>query len=585
MTSKEKTQDLVSFWGNFINTCQEQQMCMFDSFLGGKEKTVPQPIATPVSPLFVGDLFVKTTRALTEEPSHLLQAQGELVVEMYNLCEKILSVGRGETTEPSTDKRFRHEAWENIPYFLFIKEYYLMMSRFLEKSVSQIEGLDEKTVQKLQFYTKQIIEAASPTNSPFTNPEVLEEFVKTKGESLRQGLETLLQDMEEGKWMKMTDPSAFQIGATIASTKGEVVYRNHLFELIHYAPLTEKQYAVPLLIIPAWINKYYIFDLSSSNSFVKWLVEKGHNVFIISWVNPGATLAPMSFEDYLLDGAYRACEVVSSLTKSPSLHAMGFCVGGNLLTALNAYLAKAPASFSLKTMTLLATIFDFDKMGDLKVLMDEGYLQSVEKLMAQNGFLNGEAMKSVFSLLRPKDLVWSFFIKNYFLGQVPPAFDFLHWNSDSPRLPESLHRFILRKFFQENVFMQPGGITIKGIPLDVRNITTPTFLLSTIADHIAPWESSYPAVHLFQGPVKFILAGSGHVAGVINHPSKNKYGFFVNDYFPHEPQEWLESSTKNEGSWWTAWHDWAVSFGRKKIPPMMTYPFLEAAPGSYVRAG
>jgi polyhydroxyalkanoate synthase len=390
--------------------------------------------------------------------------------------------------------------------------------------------------------------------------------------------------METGQWMKMTDPSAFQVGKTLATTKGEVVYRNHLFELIHYAPLTNQQYSVPLLVIPPWINKYYIFDLSSSNSFVKWMVEQGHNVFMISWINPGSELASMTFEDYLIDGAYRACEVISSLTKSPSLHTMGYCVGGNLLTALNAYLAKAPASFSIQTMTLLATVVDFEKMGDLRVFIDEEHLQQVEKAMAQDGFLNGEILKSLFSLLRPNDLVWSFFIKNYFLGQIPPAFDFLYWNSDSTRLPEGLHGFILRKFFQENLFMKPAGITIKGIPLDLKEIRTPAFLLSTTEDHISPWQSTYPAVHLFKGPVEFVLAGSGHVAGVINHPSKSKYGFFTNASFPENAHEWLESSIKKEGSWWTAWQTWVSSFGGEKISPLTTYPFLESAPGSYVMA-
>lgn len=582
MISIEHTHDLVNVWGDFLNTCQEQHAQMMESFL-----TVMEPPVAPsfpmMPPTFVSDVFVKATQTMLRDPSGLLKAQGELVEEMSTLWQKMLSVAISETSDAPVDKRFRHQAWETEPYFLFIKEYYLMTSRWLEKSVAQIEGLDGETAKKVRFYTKQMVDAASPTNSPFTNPEVLEEFVKTKGESLRKGLETLLQDMETGQWMKMTDPSAFQLGETLATTKGEVIYRNHLFELIHYAPLTERQFETPLLIIPPWINKYYIFDLSASNSFVKWMGEQGHNVFILSWVNPSAALSSMSFEDYLLEGAYRACEVVSSLTKSPALHTMGYCVGGNLLTALNAYLAKAPAPFTLKTMTLLATVVDFEKMGDLRVFMDEEHLQGVEKAMAQNGFLNGEALKSLFSLLRPNDLVWSFFIKNYFLGQVPPAFDFLYWNSDSIRLPEGLHRFILRKFFQQNLFMKPDGIRIKGIPLDLRNIVTPAFLLSTLEDHISPWESSYPAVHLFQGPVEFILAGSGHVAGVMNPPSKHKYGFFTNPSFSGDAQEWLEASTKHEGSWWTAWQEWVTSFGDKMIAPLTSYPFLEAAPGSYVR--
>jgi len=530
----------------------------------------------------IGDIFSKASQALAKDPSHLFQIQGELIAEMHSLWEKILSVEREKSSKVVSDKRFRHDAWQNIPYFLFIKEYYLITSRWLEKLVSDLEGLDKETAKKIKFYTKQMIDAVSPTNSPFTNPEVLEEFVKTKGESLKKGLETFLKDMEKGQWMQMTDTSAFKLGENLASTKGEVVYRNHLFELIHYVPLTEQQYAVPLLIIPSWINKYYIFDLSDSNSFIKWMLEQGHNVFIISWINPRSEYAPMNFEDYLLDGAYRACEVVSSLTKSPSVHTMGYCISGNLLSALSAYLVKKTAPFSLETMTLLTTVVDFEKMGDLKIFIDDDYLEMVEKMMSQEGVLNGESLKSLFSLLRPNDLVWSFFIKNYLLGQVPPAFDFLHWNSNSTRLPESLHRFILRKFFKENLFIKPGGISIKETPLDLREIKTPTLFLSTIEDHISPWEGSYPAVHLFQGPLKFILAGSGHVVGVINPPSKNKYGFFTNPNFPASADEWLETSTKHEGSWWTAWHDWVTSFNGEKTLPLITYPVLEPAPGSYV---
>ncbi|MBA3813239.1 MAG: class I poly(R)-hydroxyalkanoic acid synthase [Alphaproteobacteria bacterium] len=581
MTPNEPAKDFINPWEDFLQSYQEQHTQMMGSFLAGMESCLAMPVAA--SSAHIGDVLVKATQALAEDPSSFLKAQVELVEDLDALWEKMLSIETKVTSEQPADRRFRHQAWETVPYFLFIKEYYLITSHWLEKMVSEIEGLDEKTKHKVRFYIKQIVDAASPTNSPFTNPEVLEEFVKTKGESLRQGLETLLHDMETGQGMKMTDPSAFELGKSVALTKGEVVFRNHLFELIHYTPLTKEQHAVPLLIIPPWINKYYIFDLSASNSFVKWLVEQGHNVFIISWVNPGSEHASMTFEDYLLDGAYRACEVIASLTKSPSLNTMGYCVGGNLLTALNAYLAKVPAPFTLQTMTLLATVVDFEKMGDLRVFVDEDYLQHVEQTMSQNGFLKGEALKSLFSLLRPNDLVWSFFIKNYFLGQVPPAFDFLYWNSDSTRLPEGLHGFVLRKFFQENLFMKPGGISIKGIPLDLKEIMTPAFLLSTSEDHISPWQSSYPAVHLFKGPVEFVLAGSGHVAGVVNPPSKHKYGFFTNTSFPDQAHEWFESCTKNEGSWWTAWDVWVSSFGGEKVPSLATYPFLEAAPGSYVR--
>jgi len=449
--------------------------------------------------------------------------------------------------------------------------------------LTEIEGIDRPTNQKIRFYTKQMVDAIFPTNFPFTNPEVLEELIKTKGASLRKGFETLLQDIEEGQWMKMTDQKAFELGKTIASTKGNVIFRNELFELIHYAPLTEKQYEIPLLIIPPWINKYYIFDLSPQNSFIKWMLEQGHNVFIISWVNPESEHASKTFEDYLLEGAYRACDLISSLTKSLSLHTMGYCVGGNLLTALSAYLVKAPAPFSLESMTLLATIIDFTKIGDLRVFMDEDHLQFMEEALIKNGLLDANMMKSLFSLLRPNDLVWSLFIKNYLLGQIPPAFDFLYWNSDSIRLPARLHNFVTRKCFQKNLFMKPEGININGIPLDLSTIKTPTMILATEDDHISPWKSCYPAVDLFKGPLEFVLAGSGHVAGVINPPALNKYYFLTNSKAPSNPHEWLETAQRNEGSWWTKWNDWATVLSGEKIIPKVHYPFLEEAPGRYVK--
>lgn len=577
MPEAEKQEDVNNSWWTFLKTFQEQNQRMSASYFTGMQQQLP------FSPSLIGDVFIKAAQALLNNPARLLEAQGELLAETAELWQKMLLPEKEDPSQHPSDKRFQHEAWHTVPHFLLIKEYYLMISRCLQNLVSQVEGLDELTSQKLQFYTNQLLEAVSPANFPLTNPEVLEELVKTQGNSLTKGFQTLLEDMESGQGMKMTDPSCFHLGKTIASTKGEVVFRNELFELIHYCPLTKKQYAVPLLIIPPWINKYYIFDLSPSNSFVKWMLEQGHNVFIVSWVNPGADLASKTFEDYLFEGAYRACELVSSLTQSPSLHAMGYCVGGDMLTALSAYIAKRPSSFSLQTLTLLATIIDFTKVGDLKIFMDEDHLQCVEEAMKQKGFLEADTLKSVFSFLRPKDLVWSFFIKNYLLGQIPPAFDFLYWNSDSCRLPATLHHFILRKWFQQNLLMTPGGLDINGIPLDVRDITTPTLLLSTIDDHISPWKSSYPAVHLLKGPLQFILARSGHVAGVMNPPARNKYGFFTNPNFPSSADEWLNTATKQEGSWWTTWHDWTTSFAEKQIVPITSYPSLESAPGTYVR--
>ncbi len=577
MSQEDHKEDVIESWGTFLETFQEQNQRMASSFFEGMKECLPFP------PTFMGDVFIKTAQSLLKNPNSLLKAQEHLLEEIYSLWQKILSSEKEQRAEIMFDKRFHHDAWQRSPYFSFMKDYYLITSRWLQNLVSELDDLDPQTTHKIQFYMKQLAEAISPTNFPFTNPEVLEEVVKTGGVSLKRGFETLLEDMQSGKWMKMTDPSAFELGGNIATTQGEVVFRNELFELIHYSPLTEKQYATPLLIVPPWINKYYIFDLGPANSFVKWTLEQGYNVFIISWVNPAPELGMKSFEDYLLEGAFRACEQVSSMTNSPSLHTIGYCVGGNLLAALGAYLSKAPSPFSLQSMTLLATIIDFTKVGDLKAFMDEDQLHCLEESMAQNGVLAGETMKTVFSFLRPNELVWSFFIKNYLLGQVPPAFDFLYWNSDSTRLPAKLHSFIVRQCFRENLFMKSQGISINKIPLDLRDISIPTLLLSTQEDHISPWESCYPAAHLFKGPIQFILAGSGHVAGVINPPSRNKYFFFTNPDVYSDADEWLRKATKHEGSWWNAWQEWIRPLSGEAIWPAASYPSLGPAPGYYVK--
>lgn len=567
-------EDIIASWQSFLETFQENNQRMADSFFQNMNKHM-------LPPTLFGDAFIKAGQALLKNPAHMLNAQTELLKEMNELWQRMGSTEKAASS--STDKRFTHEAWDTMPYFLFLKEYYLITARWLQNLVTNIEGIDENTSQKIQFYTSQLINAVSPTNFPFTNPEVLENIVKTKGACLTKGIENLIEDMEMGKWMKMTDPSAFELGHSIATTKGSVIYRNELFELIHYEPLTTKQFKVPLLIIPPWINKFYIFDLSANNSFVKWKLEQGHNVFIISWVNPGPDHALKSFDDYLLDGAYKACETIAALTNSRSINTIGYCVGGNLLAALSAYIAKIPAPFSLQSMTLLATITDFSKVGDLKFFMDEEYLQYMEETMTQKGFLDGNTLKSMFSMLRPNELVWSFFIKNYLLGQIPPAFDFLYWNSDSPRLPANLHRFVIQKCFQENQFMQKGGLSINNVPIDLRDITTPTCLVATQEDHISPWQSCFPAAHLIKGPVQFLLAGSGHVAGIINHPARNKYHYYTNPNHYLPANDWYNVSTKNEGSWWTYWNSWinGLSGEKNDLPP--AFPAIEPAPGSYVR--
>jgi len=577
MIEQKDPLDVINFWSTFFKTMRQQNQHFFSSYVEGIQYQMP------ISPTAIADIFLKALQALSKHPELLFDAQKAFLKDYSDMYKRILSPIENEI--PTTmDKRFTHKAWHTDPYFIFIKEYYLANAQWLTEFVSHIEGIDRETKNKLQFYMNQFIEAVCPRNFPFFNPEVLEELVKTDGLSLKKGFDSFMDDVSTGHWMKMTDPSAFKLGETLATTKGDVVFRNEIMELIHYSPLTEKQFSVPLLIVPPWINKFYIFDLSPNNSYVKWMLEQGYDVFMISWVNPGPSLASKNFEDYLLEGAYKACEVVSDMTKSPTLNAMGYCIGGNLLAALGAYLAKSPAFFTLQSMTLMATIIDFSKAGDLKIFLDDENLDYVEHNLAQNGFLDPEKLKSIFSMLRPKDLVWSFFVKNYLLGQIPPAFDFLYWNSDATRVPEALHRDVLRKCFKENLFLTPGGLTINNLPIDIQNITTPTLFVSTIEDHIAPWKSSYPAVHQFKGPLQFLLAGSGHVAGIMNPPSRNKYAYYTNSDFPYHPEEWLDAAVRHEGSWWPSWHDWLKSMSGKKVKPKEnSYSSLGPAPGVYVK--
>jgi polyhydroxyalkanoate synthase len=576
MTKKQEKQDILNNWNTFVDSFQEQHKQMTETYFKGMNQSLPVP------PTLIGDAFIKVSKSLLENPSELFKAQGELIENINDLWQKTLD--KKELPEETVlDKRFHHEAWHTVPYFRFTKDYYLTMSKWLQNLVKHAEGLDPLTASKVDFFTKQFIEAVSPTNFPLTNPEVLEELVKTQGESLKHGMEKFMEDLASGKGIQLTDPTQFEIGKTLATTKGDVVFRNELMELIHYKPLTAEQNEIPLLIIPPWINKFYIFDLSPHNSFVKWMLEQGHNVFIISWINPGPELAHKSFEDYLLEGTYRAADFITSMTKQKTLHTMGYCVGGNLLVAFAAYLAQKKAPFSLQTMTLLATIIDFSKAGDLKIFMDEDHLKYIEDSMDAKGFMDAESLKSFFNMLKPNDLYWSFFIKNYLLGQVPPAFDFLYWNSDSTRLPASLHKFICRKFFFENQLMKQGKLKLNDTLIDLRAIKTPTYILSTIDDHIAPWKSSYPLTHLLETPFKFVLATSGHVAGVMNPPSKNKYAYFENADYSLPPISWLNTATQTSGSWWTNWQDWIGPQSGQKIKPQNPFYSLEKAPGSYVK--
>ncbi|HZF74325.1 MAG TPA: class I poly(R)-hydroxyalkanoic acid synthase, partial [Acetobacteraceae bacterium] len=473
--------------------------------------------------------------------------------------------------------------------FDFIRQSYLLSSRFISNVVHGAEGLDAKSAQKVDFYTRQFVDAMSPANFLLTNPEVLRRTAETGGENLLKGLSNLLQDLERGHGqlrIRMTDDTKFKVGENIAVTPGKVVYRNDLMELIQYTPTTPEVLKRPLLIIPPWINKYYILDLRPKNSFIRWAVEQGHTVFVISWVNPDEALAEKGFEDYMREGPYAALDAIEKATGEKNANVIGYCLGGTLLASTLAHMA-AKRDTRVKSATFFTTMIDFEEAGELGVFIDEEQLQSLEEKMSRRGFLEGAEMANTFNMLRANDLIWSFVVNNYLLGQDPFPFDLLYWNGDSTRMPARMHSFYLRRMYQQNDLVKPGAIELDGVKIDLRKIKLPTYMLSTREDHIAPWKSTYKGTQVYGTKPRFVLAASGHIAGVVNPPDAGKYSHWVNEENPAEPDEWFRGATELSGSWWPDWQRWITGLDKTVVPARQPgeggLPALEDAPGSYVR--
>jgi polyhydroxyalkanoate synthase len=404
-----------------------------------------------------------------------------------------------------------------------------------------------------------------------------------------RGLDNLLEDLERGKGklrIKMTDLEAFEVGGNVAVTPGKVVYQNDLMQLIQYTPTTAKVYRRPLLIVPPWINKYYILDLRPDNSFIAWAVEQGYTVFVVSWVNPDASLAGKSFEDYMGEGVLEALEAIERAVGERQVSAIGYCLGGTLLAATLAYM-KATGDERITAAIFFVSLVDFAEAGDLSVFIDEEQLDQLERRMEKEGYLEGGAMSTTFNMLRANDLIWSFVVNNYLMGKDPFPFDLLYWNSDSTRMPATMHSFYLRKMYHENLLSQPGGIELRGVPIDLTAIDIPVYILSTKEDHIAPWISTFEATRLYKGPVKFVLAASGHIAGVVNPPSAEKYGYWTKRGKAASPEAWLERAEAHPGSWWPDWHRWLRPKSGGKVaarsPGDGGLEVIEDAPGSYVK--
>jgi polyhydroxyalkanoate synthase len=545
--------------------------------------------APKADPLNIGSAFMEMTARMMAHPGQVIQAQlgfwQDYLTLWQNTTRRMMGVDSEPVIKPGAkDKRFRDEAWQQSEIFDFIKQSYLLSARYVQDVVQHVDGLDPKTARKVDFYARQFVDAMSPSNFLLTNPEVLRKTAETGGENLLRGLNNLLSDLERGrgKWtVKMTDMDAFRVGENIGVSPGRVVFQNELMQLIQYSPSTETVLKRPLLILPPWINKFYILDLRPKNSLVRYAVSQGHTVFMVSWVNPDEHLADMGFEDYMKSGIFAALDAIETATGEREVNAIGYCLGGTLLASTLAWMAKR-GDDRIKTATFFVCMLDFQEAGELGVFIDEAQLQSMEDKMKERGFLEGADMAATFNMLRANDLIWSFVVNNYLLGNEPFPFDLLYWNSDATRMPARMHSFYLRNMYQQNLLCKPDGVTLEGETLDLGRIKVPAYFLSTREDHIAPWRSTYRGAKLLGGENRFVLAASGHIAGVVNPPDGGKYNHWTNETLPETAQEFLETATEMAGSWWPDWNRWVVAHGGERVPARVPAEGIEAAPGSYV---
>ncbi|EXJ09203.1 MULTISPECIES: PHA/PHB synthase family protein [Nitrincola] len=526
------------------------------------------------------------TRSL-KDPTVWIKAIADYQQAQLNLWRNLFTGTTETVAAPAPgDRRFQSDEWSKNPVFDYIKQSYLLSSKMLTEMAANAK-LSDAEQQKLEFYTQQYLDAMSPTNFAFTNPEVINQAIETNGQSLVDGLKNLLGDIDKGH-ITMTDESAFELGKNIATTEGAVVFQNDIFQLIQYKPEGEQVFEKPLLIVPPSINKFYILDLQPHNSYVKYCVEQGHNVFLVAWVNPSKEMRTLSWDDYVERGVLKSIEVTKEISQSEKVNAVAWCVGGTLLATALAVMANRKDN-SVLSATFLTTLTDFRDPGDLKVFIDDYQVKQLKEKVNKEGILHGRELATSFNMLRSNDLIWSYVVNNYLKGQTPAPFDILYWNSDPTNLPARMYTFYITKMYLENKLVEPNGVSICGEPIDLSKIKVPCYFLSTIEDHIAPWKSTFAATELFKGQMEFVLGASGHVAGVINPASKNRRHYWIKGELGKGPDHWLETAEKQEGSWWSNWAEWVKRRAGKKIDAPKEYgnadhTVIEAAPGSYVKA-
>ncbi|MGE0755144.1 MAG: PHA/PHB synthase family protein [Alphaproteobacteria bacterium] len=564
------------------------------SFLARQTRELPD---TPFDPFNLSEAYADLVARMMKNPGELVDTQLQLWRQYAQLWQATTSRMMGQDAPPlikpaAKDHRFADEAWQQNALFDFIKQYYLLTTSTLLHAVHEgSKDMDPRIRHKLEFYTRQFVDAMSPSNFILTNPKVIKETLESNGQNLVKGFENLLHDLQRGDGrlrIRMTDLAAFKLGENIAATPGKVVFENELMQLIQYAPSTNQVHQVPLLLIPAWINKYYILDLKPENSFAKWLVDQGYTVFMISWVNPDEKLSNKSFDDYMQQGPLAAMEAIRQACGEEQVSLIGYCLGGTLLAATLSWLTSKKLAGRIASATYLTTMIDFTEAGDLSVFIDDEQIDRLETRMSETGFLDAGDMAMTFNMLRANDLIWSFVVNQYLLGKDPFPFDLLYWNMDSTRMPAAMHSYYLRNMYSKNLLAKPGGLKLSGEKIDLTKIKAPSYILSTREDHIAPWRSTYAATQLYGGPVQFVLAASGHVAGVVNPPARDKYSYWSSSKksCPATPDAWFESAKETHGSWWPHWTAWHNKLAGEKVqartPGKGKLKAIEDAPGRYV---
>ncbi len=589
--SSEQREALEKLSANLARAAVTAQGAIAEAAL----RQADSPAALSPDPFHVAPALTDVMGRLAAQPDRLLRAQADLFSRYLDLWQNTARRMGGETVEPVVepakgDKRFNDPDWGAHPMYDVMKQSYLLTSNWLNSLVADVEGVDPLEKRRVEFFMKMLTDAISPSNFLMSNPAALREAMASNGESLVRGMENFAGDLTRGGGqlaISQTDMEQFVVGENVATAPGKVVYQNDILQLLQFNPTTEQVHEIPLLLFTPWINKFYIIDLRPDNSLVRWLTSQGITVFVTSWVNPDETLAEKTFESYLKEGIYDATAQVMKQCGVERVNTVGYCIGGTLLSCGLAHMA-AKGDDRINSATFFAAQQDFEEAGDLKLFVDDAWLRSIEETMDQaGGFLPGKSMADTFNSLRGNDLIWSFFVNNYLMGKEPKPFDLLFWNSDQTRMPKALHLFYLRNFYKDNA-LSKGDLVLDGVKLDLSKVKTPIYVQSSRDDHIAPFRSIYRGAKLFGGPVTFTMAGSGHIAGVINHPDAKKYQHWTNGELPATVDDWRAGAVEHPGSWWPHWGEWLKAKSGPMVPARdpsrgpLGKP-LEDAPGSFVK--